>query len=704
MAKKLPQSNGKSAARKAFDKASSTYKKVERYGTEQLMEHAEKLGRKVNENIYPELTAEEHRIALIETCIKTDEIFSDNITDKPEAKTTQLQNYMFYNQLYFLAIAQMTQSGANGNMLEGLVGGLSMIAGAAIMNEDFRKNLKEHVEDALIKYVEPFKDSQPKLWQELSARVESHPGCESPEGIAIKLLRYQHQAAEAVSKGASTKEMNELLLKKTAELKGEADAANIPWSQVIQMRTALTNSLDTKEKDREAAYGKGWKNQVKMELNSKREGLGKTVGIDKLSHAETKDWEAPIDTISVAKRLVSYQKQLQEAVEALHNSEEGFEMPPKFAHLKGKKEHELFESALSEVVKLKAYAEKTLDLDWSEITAEYDNLNKERYDIPSSMKRMYEGRPSQTDVIRLDGKMPTETEYESAKEAIRRHNNFMHYELPVDADSAGRCLKKYQQDAFENVRDISERHNYGRKAMDSGSAYALADKLCQNVQVASKALGFDWTDTVTAYRKDVMKTVRKREDLSVIWRELSEGSVVTNIPENTTVYVLDENGKSQKVVKPLSKSEQIPAWDGAVFDASGNKLNATTLFQVRNPYTSDEATLAFTALMNERNAAELEKKELLSQSGGKETPSILTVQQRLSDIDDRFSKMNRALISDRYTPNDILQIKQDAMAAYDEQIKQFTEMYEEKHGIRLDEGLMRNNEKKDDSASYGPSM
>lgn len=685
-------------AKKAFNAAARNYKKVETYGTEALLQHATKLGIKVDQNLFPSLDAEEHRIALIESCVKGDSIFSDKLTDKPEVKDTQLQNYMFYNQLYFMAMSQLMQPNEQGSLMVGLVGSLSMLAGAAIMNEDFRKNLKEHAEDALIKYVEPFKSKAPKLWQELSARVESHPGCESPEGIAIKLLRFQHQATEAVSNGKSTREVNKLLLKKTAELRNEAEVANISWDEIIRMRDDLANTMNRVDKDRQEAYGADWKNQTKMALNEKSDGLGEKVGIDKISFSQTQDWELPVDTKSVARRLVAYQKQLQEAVEAVHNTEDAnFEMPAKYAHLDGKKEHELFADALDEVAALKTYAEKVLKVKWSEVAAEYDQLNKNRYDKAGSVVRAYKGEEPHPNDIKFDVP-PTESEYNAAEQAIKEHNNFMHYELPVDAASAGRCLKKYQQDAYENVRDISTRHNYKRKSMDSGAAYDLANKLCQNVQVASKILGFDWRDTVIAYRKDVFNTVEGDESKSVIWTEITDKSIQANIPRYTVTYERGKKGELEKKSVRLSKKESVAAWDGALFDSSGNKIKDNVLLQVRNPYVSDEATIAYTGLMNERNVINLEIEEL--QKSGGSSIDLYTAEQKLSDIEKRFDELEKALSSDGFTIDMLVKIKNDAMEAYDERIRGFAKKYGGE--VKLNESLCKDEMQKDDSASYGP--
>jgi hypothetical protein len=126
---------------------------------------AEKASISINDNIFPGLTPEEHRLALIESCVNTDNIFTDHIDDPPEKASEDFKDYMFYSQLYFLAASQMMQPDETGSILPGIVGGLSMIAGAALMSDDFRKNMKQHVEDKLVKYVEPFKDSAPKLWQ-----------------------------------------------------------------------------------------------------------------------------------------------------------------------------------------------------------------------------------------------------------------------------------------------------------------------------------------------------------------------------------------------------------------------------------------------------------------------------------------------------------------------------------------------------------
>lgn len=688
---------------------------------------AEKVAIKVSDNLFPNLDVEHHRLALIESCINTNEIFKDNISDPSTKSGNDIRDYMFYNQLYFLAAAQISQPSENGSLLPGLVGALSMIAGAAIVNDDFRKNLKDHAEDALLKYVEPFKDSAPKLWQTINAKVESHPGCVSPESIAMKLLRYQKQAHDMVEEGkASTKYANNLLLKKTSELKQAANEMNIDWEQVIQMRDKLSADMTALQNDREQKYGSDYKERACNEMDSRSPGLSdKTGGAS--DWKSTCEWEAPIDVQSVAKRLVSYQKQLQEAVEELHESKDGDTISSKFSHLSGKTEDKYFASAIKEVAELKKYTEKVLGLDWDDVTDEYDRLNTSEYDKHANVIKAYEkyvdkenrdpnsphyGEHNQKyhdeRKSAMQPRCPSNEMYEKAKAAIREHNLFMYYELPVDADSAGRCLKKYQQDAYENVRDIPTRHNYKHASMSSNEAYYMSNELCKQVKAASAILDFDWKKTIREYRKDVYKTILKDDKKSAIWKEISGGDIIANIPENTITYIPQPNGPAKKEIKKLNYKERIASWDGTIYDSHGNQIPADSMIQVRDPYTKDEAKDVYTNLFSQYlNAKQQEAvlNQTASETGKDVSADLMRIHAKMDEVNKKCDEVDKSLIDDHFSPRIIAEIREEAMQFFKDRETGYTENYKKQYGdVVLDESLAPNEPDGDDPSYSTPLL
>lgn len=665
---------------------------------------------KFSENIFPNLDVEEHRRALIESCINTNEIFKDNIADPSTKSGNDIRDYMFYNQLYFLAASQISKPSANGSLLPGIVGGLSMIAGAALVSEKFRNNLKDHVEDGLLKYVEPFKGSAPKLWATLNAKVESHPGCVSPESVAMKLLRYQKQAYDMIESGdASTKYVNSLLLKRTSELKQAADNMNIDWDQVIQMRDTLSRDMTVLQNDREQKYGHDFKDAACRDMDEQHTGLS-----DKIGGAQewkcTSEYELPIDVKSAARKLVTYQKQLQEAVEGLHDSKDGDAISSKFSHLSGKTEDQYFASSIKQTAELKAYVEKVLHLDWNDVTDEYDKLNAAEYDKNAAIVKAYEkyvdpehrskdgaeyGKHNELyHSLRREGEQvrcPSNDAYENAKSAIRDHNLFMYYELPVDADSAGRCLKKYQQDAYENVRDIPTRHNYKHASMSSNEAYYMSNELCKQVKAASSILGFDWKKTIREYRKDVYKTILKDDKKSAIWKEISGGDIIANIPDSTITYIPQPNGPAKKEVRKLNYKERIASWDGAIYDSDGNPIPADSMIQVRDPYTKEEAKDIYTNLFSQYLSAKRQEailQQTADETGKDVTADLLTIRSRLNDVNKRCDEVDKSLIDDHFSPKIIAEIRNEAMEFFNKREDGYSENYKKQYGsVELDESL-----------------
>lgn len=745
---------GKSAANKAnssIDKAAV-----------RMARKAEKIVIPFNDNIFPNLSPEEHRLALIESCINTDEIFKDKITDPVEKSSDDIRDYMFYNQLYFLAAAQITQPDQTGSIIPGLVGGLSMIAGAALVSDDFRKNLKEHAQDSLLKYVEPFKDSAPKLWQHLSAQVESHPGSASPESIALKLLRYQRQAADLVESGEyNVKDADDLLAKKTSELRATAENMNVPWADVVRMRNSMAKDMDNLQRDREHSYGTDWQMKAANDLERKSSGLSEKVG-NVRDWTEAKDWSAPIDTESVATRLMAYQKQLQESVEQLHAKADGDTVDSKYAHLAGKSEHEYFASAIEEVAELKSYAEKVLHIKWDDVTDLYNKMNQEEYDISNTKMEAAKGytdkngehhsyldedalykylpdgsenpnfgkpnafyeqkRKEYYDALRqqeMTGKamdiekVPALTkdgriaDYVAADAEIRTHNKRMYYELPVDAASAGRCLKKYQQEAYECVRGLTNESIH--EATDSSAAYSLANNLCKNVRAAADILKFNWTDSVKAYRKDVYNTVLKNPSKAAIWKEMVDGDVIANIPKTTTTYVT-ENGETKKEIKTLDRKKQIEAWDGVMYNSDGSRIKDDVLMQVRNPYTEDEASKAlynlfvddFKLQLKETSIRDTHEETIEKMVDGNmvtETTIEPKYQRQIDAIDDerkniekRRDELLNAFSSDNFSSDLITKIKDKAMTWFENAKDQMDKANGVTPEAKLDESLSPENQ------------
>lgn len=697
-----------------------------------------------NDNLFPNLSPEEHRAALIESCINTDEIFKDKITDPANKSASDIRDYMFYNQLYFLAAAQIMQSGSDGSFLPGLVGGLSMIAGAALISDDFRKNLKEHAQDTLLKYVEPFKDSSPKLWQHLSAQVESHPGCACPESIALKLLRYQRQAADMVNNGdCDVKYADDLLAKKTSELKAAADDMNIEWSDVVNMRNSLSEDMHNLQKSREHSFGVNWQSEAVNNMEAKEPGLSKKVG-NAREWDNASDWSAPIDVASVANRLMVYQKELQEAVEQLHNKKDGDTIDPKYTHLAGKSEAEYFAAAIHEVAELKMYAKNVLDIKWDDVTREYDAMNRKEYDLsngvledmkkyvvedglqkylPDGSENPNFGKPNEeyfkafdawSENVRkqdltgenIDIKRPPKlvdgriADFIKADDEIREHNKHMYYELPVDAASAGRCLKKYQQEAYECVRGLNNetihKSNDGH-TVDSMQAYTLANDLCKNVRAAADILDFNWSDSVKAYRKDVYNTVLKNPSKGAIWKEIVDGDIITNIPKSTTTYKTVA-GHTVKEVKPLDRKEQIAAWDGAIYNTDGSRISDDVLMQVRNPYTKDEASKALYNLFVDDFKLQLQETNIrdsheelvdgVKTLEPKYQHQIDSINDERKDITKRRDDLLNAFSSDHFSPELIDEIKSNAMKWFEDAKNQMTgNKSNTKSDVELDESL-----------------
>jgi len=710
----FPQNRNKSGTSKSFTNEDAREKKESAFDKAAYVAAmaGKGMAEKINTNLFPNLSADEHRLALIESCINTNAIFDDDIRDPASKSSKNIGDYMFYNQLYFMATAQLTQPGETGGLLPGLVGGLSMIAGAAFVSKDFRNNLKEHAEDSLLKFIEPFKETAPKLWHTIAAKVESHPGCVSPESIAIKLLRYQRQSAELVDKGEiSSKFANSLLLKKTSELKQAAESMNIEWDDVIEMHSNLNRDLNNLDADRRFKYGDDFSHDACGEMDAKAEGLSIKTGGAK-PWEPTEDWATPLDSQSLADKLIVYQHQLQDAIEDLHNKNDGDDINPKFAHLSGKSEDEYLASAIKEVAELKSYTEKVLGLDWNEVTDRYDELNKKDYDkwskttstfeeyvdAPNRNKLNHDGTRNQhygelnetyrqkreeianaMRVAKSAGKYyegeslphcPSVTDYEEARSGIKEHNTFMYYELPVDTDSAGRCLKKYQQDAYENVRDISSRHNIKHSPMDSGNAYQTANSLCRQVRAASSILGFDWNKSIIEYRKDVFKTVLKDPSKSVIWKEIADKDIIANIPDHTITYIPQPNGPAEKQVRRLSYKERIDMWDGTLFDSSGNKLPDDSLVQVRNPYTEQEAMSAYLGLFKKTLDLQLTKTNLenVSSKTGKDVKKeIDAIDSKMTDIQSKYDDLNNSLLDDRFPVETLDKIRDTATAFLNKQ-------------------------------------
>lgn len=723
---------GKSAA-KAVDKGMN--KSAMRVGRQ-----VEKIIVPFNDNIFEGLDAEEHRKALIEACVNTDSIFDCHIDDPPEKDSMDLKDYMFYNQLYFLAASQIMHPDNTGSILPGIIGGLSMIAGAALVSDDFRKNLTQHAEDKLLKYVEPFKESAPKLWQQLSAHVESHPGCASPESVALKLLRYQRQAADKVASGElSSKKADDLLCKKVAELKAAAEEVNINWDDVVRRRDRMASDLETMENERKTFYGDNWKSEVKQKMDGKCEGWSEKTGFDDNEWSTAKGWSAPIDQHSVVERLMQYQDQLADVSSKIASGEpiDG----AKYEEFVGCTESECLVKMLDEVAQLKTFAEKTLGLKWDDIAKEYDTMNREEYDKYHTIKESYypyidppnqhrfleNGQPNPDfakpnafyykqkdkrdsmlrkqeltgealDDIPIIPEIATVEGFDNkrlvgliaADEKIREHNKRMYYELPVDAVSAGRCLKKYQQEAYSSVRGFHDKvHDYPSDSIDSTRAYDLANEMCKGVKVASDVLGFSWKDSIKAYRKDIYKSVMKHPSKSSIWKEMVDGDIVANIPTNVTYYKT-ENGVTKKEVKTLSDEDALKAWDGVIYNSDGSRVDDNVLMRVRNPYTEDEASHALYSLFMEDFKLNLQKTAIKESHGtiatdengspvkdengedkvvfkeSKYQRQIDSINDEISAVAKKRENLVSAFISDKFPHDMIENIERNAMKFFKE--------------------------------------
>lgn len=661
----------------------------------------------LNKNIYKDLTPEEHRLALIKSCVDGNSIFEDSYTDPPEKYAEDMKDYMFYQHLYLLAAAQMTQPSENGSLLPGLIGGLSMIAGAALFDERFRSNLVSHVEDKLQKYVEPFKDENPKLWHQLSAKVEAHPGCASPESIAIKLLRYQKQANNAVKSGVRTvKEVDDQLQNKCSELKSAASNMGIAWSDVVKLKNQMAKDLSVMDNIK---YGEQF-DSISSELNRDSDDL-----------SDASEFEIPIDIESAARKLMTYQNQLREAVNGLH---ENGVLPDKYADIAKPpvKESDVFASAINEVAELKFYTEKVLGLKWDDVATRYNEMNEAEYDrlnknsniykecideanrqeiLPDGSKNPNYGKvdmakykklkhdynmqreaaarngqpmPYGFPMVSMDGKLHDFIEYDAR---MKEHNERMYYELPVDSKSAGRCLKKYQQDAYENVRHNPNRQHSERAYMSSNDAYALSNALCKNIKVASDVLKFDWKSTIREYRKDVYDTVRKDKSKRLIWSDMVNGDIIDNIQSTSVIYETDENGIVSKKTVPLSRQEQIAAWDGTLYDKNGNKIPDDKLMQIRNPYTEDDATNALYATFINDLKLELQIKSLREENtylddNGEEKikpqvmREIITLENEQKDLQDYRKNLLDSFQADHFPPELINKVKEKAEAWFDD--------------------------------------
>lgn len=713
--------NGYSASQKAFDSSIKTGKKTAKGINKALDKSALRLGRKaekgmkvVNDNIFKGLTPEEHRKALIQSCVNTDNIFNDHLTDPPEKASDDFKDYMFYNQLYFLAAAQIMEPDETGSLLPGIVGGLSMIAGAALISDDFRKNLTQHIEDKLLQYVEPFKESAPKLWQQLSAHVESHPGCASPESVALKLLRYQKQAADHVSEGSLTsKEADDLLCKKVAELKAASDEVNISWDDVVSRRNQMAKDLDGME---------SWGAEMKNELCSKCDGLAEKTGMYENNWRTAKSWSAPVDVDSVAERLMSYQDQMYDISKSLAA---GVPIGNKYKEFAGLNEAQCLTKMLDETAQLQRFATKTLNLKWEDVTDRYDKMNREKYDRLRDTKKSYYsfidppnqhkylengqlnehfGEPNdryraleakRKEMLRqqeLTGKIVDNIPFVpklkdgkiqgliEADNAIREHNKRMYYELPVDANSAGRCLKKYQQEAYNSVRGAHDRvHDYAKnESIDSTMAYNIANDMCKNVKVASDALGFDWKDAIKGYRKDVYYSILEHPNKSSIWKEIVDDDVIANIPTSTTSYVT-ENGVTKKKITPLNHRQAIDAWDGVIYNSDGSRVDDNSLMRVRNPFTEDEASQALYGLFMDDFKLKLQKTTIEEEHGMKANGSdsvtfkdpkyqrqVDAINDEIDNVSKKRDNLVKAFTSDKFDASLIEKIQEKAMSWFEE--------------------------------------
>lgn len=757
---------------RAVNDAIKTGKSAVRSVNKSMEKSAIRVGKQVekivvpfNDNIFEGLDAEEHRRALIEACVNTDSIFNNQIDDPPEKDSMDLKDYMFYNQLYFLAASQIMQPDNTGSMLPGIIGGLSMIAGAALVSDDFRKNLTQHAEDKLLKYVEPFKDSAPKLWQQLSAHVESHPGCASPESVALKLLRYQRQAADKVENGTlSAKEADDLLCKKVAELKAAAEEVNIQWDDVVRRRNNLASDLAKMENERKTEYPMNWKSEVKQAMDKKCDGWSEKTGFDDNEWSTADGWSAPVDVHSVAERLMKYQDQLTEVSTAIASGEPIDGM--KYKEFAGCTEAECLTKMIDEATQLQSFAVRTLGLKWDDVAAEYDKMNRDRYDElhgeketfykyidpPNQHRYLENGEPNENFAkpnafyykqLEIRDKMLRQQEMTGkaidgipdipnldtvdglegkrliglvkADDKVREHNRRMYYELPVDAASAGRCLKKYQQEAYGSVRGFHDRvHNYSSDSIDSTRAYDLANEMCKSVKVASDTLGFSWKNSIKAYRKDVYESVMEHPSKASIWKEMVDGDIIANIPTNVTSYVT-ENGVTKKQVTPLSRKDALKAWDGVIYNSDGSRIDDNLLMRVRNPFTEDEASHALYSLFMEDFKLKLQKTSIEDAHGTKTTEAdgsekvtfsepkyqrqIDSINDEINSIAKRRESLVSAFISDKFPVDLIEKIEKDATKWFQEAKSQM-----EAGGTKVKEPVLNENLAPDENTGEYPAL
>ena len=781
-----PQNSRPSATTRVVDGAIKTGKNIARradrtteQGAMKIAQRAEKIAKAFDKNIFDGLSAEEHRRALIQACINTNDIFDAQLDDPPEKEHEQMQDYMFYSQLYFMATAQMLAPDNNGRLMPGIIGGLSVLAGAALVSPEFRKNFKQHTEETMLKYVEPFKESAPKVWQQLSARVESHPGCVCPESVALKLLRYQKQAADKVSSGAMTEERaNELLISRVSELKASANAVGMDWNEVIKKHKALSREMNKFD----AEYDTFGRSQIKHDMDAKCEGWSQKVGIDGSEWKTARPYVAPIDEKTVAKRIFEYQTQLSEVCSYINSGEE---LPAKYAEFKDMSESECMYKMLERVNGLRKFAESSFgkDFKWSRVVEELDTLNTAEYDAAHEKKEQYypfidqqnrhrflengEKNPyfGQIDMDKynaarakykaalreqerlgktMDGidelKVPDvhpvakvvngktiytiEKELGAADDEVRAHNKRMYYELPVDAKSAGRCLKKYQQEAYGSVRGWHDSvHDYSStESINSTDAYSLANDMCRMVKASSEIFGFGWQDTIKEYRRDVYDSVKAHPTKESIWTEMVDDSIIENIPTNAISYQTI-NGETVKKVVPLTRKQALAAWDGVLYNTDGSRVDDNVMMRIRNPFTKDEATQAMLGLYQDNFKLQLQLTALKENHGSHNADGKFThfedpahrrqaeaIQDEINNIDKRREKLVDAFISDNFSEELIADIKQTAMKWFEDAQAQMRKEKQvkgselngvekdEKSEVKLDESLAPSDA--EDEATY----
>lgn len=788
-----PQNSRGTATTRIVNSAIKTGKNVARRAdraiekpTMKMAQRAESIAKAFDKNIFEGLSAEEHRQALIQACINTNDIFDAQLDDPPEKEHEQMQDYMFYSQLYFMATAQMLSPDNNGRMMPGIIGGLSVLAGAALVSPEFRQNFKQHTEAAMLKYVEPFKDSAPKVWQQLSARVQSHPGCACPESVALKLLRYQKQAADKVQSGALTEERaNELLLTRVSELKASAAAIGMDWNEALKKHQSLSKQMT----DFDNTYEKFGRSQIKHDMDAKCEGWSEKTGIDGSPWSDSSDYVAPIDAKTVAKRLFAYQTQLSEICEYV-GAGKAQELPHEYEEFRGMtSESQCMAEMLKRANGLRAFVNDSLGEDvWTQAVSELNALNEAEYDKAHKEKEQYypfiadkdrhrfleNGEPNPTfgkidmdkynaakdkyraalreqertgkavdgiDELRVpninlvektvtgkDGrpqKIQVISELAEADDNVREHNKRMYYELPLDATSAGRCLKKYQQEAYGSVRGWHDSvHKYdGADSINSTEAYDLANEMCRMTKAASEMFGFGWQDTIKAYRKDVYDSVKAHPTKESIWSEMVDDSIIANIPTNAVSYQTI-NGETVKKVVPLSRAQALAAWDGVLYNTDGSRVDDNVMMRVRNPYTKDEATQAMLGLYQDNFKLQLQLTALQEEHGSHDANGKFTefedpahrrqaeaIQDEIKNIDARREKLVDAFISDNFSEELIEEIKKQAVKWFDDAQEQMRGEAKTKggelHGIdkgkesevKLDESLAPNVSDEDEPAA-----